>query len=469
MAEGFTGRQGRYESRAMLVAMTHRLGIALAATILAAGYGQAPQAPNHVVMILVDTLRADHLSVYGYSRDTSPRLAAMAREGILFKGHRGQAGCTWPSANSILTSRPPEFFLAARGKTGMGVPEDSPSLAELLERRGFSTAAVSASLVVRSTPSKLTGRVASGAGSRTSTRAAANAPSACVNARAMKELDGMREPFFLYLHYLEPHQDYQPPDWHERRFATARPDKRWVRVGDPRPIARQLYDRQPGPEYGEEDGATSSISTTRRSFSSTPALASCSTTWSGAESPTAPRSSCSRITGEELLDHGHIGHCRDLVYENLVRTPMVMRLPGAPRGVVRDGLSLNLDLVPTLLDYLEVPYADGAFDGRSLRPLIESATPVNRLAYATQGRARVVSDGTLKLRYDIESETYALYDLAADPGERHDLAASRPADRDRLAAALRAWMELREGDATPQERLRRAEESEAELKALGYL
>ena len=453
----------------MLVTMTHRLGIALAAAILAAGCRQAPQAPKNVVMILVDTLRADHLSVYGYPRDTSPRLAAMAREGILFKGHHSQAGCTWPSANSILTSRPPEFFLAGRRKTGMGIPEDSPSLAELLERRGFSTAAVSASLVVRNTPSKLNRQGGFGRGFQSFDESCRERSAACVNDRAMKALDKMREPFFLYLHYLEPHQDYQPPDWHERRFATARPDKRWVRVGDPRPIARQLYDRQPGPEYGEEDRRHLVDLYDEEILFFDARLGELLDDLE--RRGVADRTAVVLLSdhGEELLDHGHIGHCRDLVYENLVRTPLVMRLPGAPRGVVRDGLSLNLDLVPTLLDYLEVPYPDGAFDGRSLRPLIESATPVNRLAYATQGRARVVSDGRLKLRYDIESEAYALYDLAADPGERHDLAAARPADRDRLAAALRAWMEQREGDATPQERLRRAEESEAELKALGYL
>ncbi|HEY8141879.1 MAG TPA: sulfatase [Kofleriaceae bacterium] len=420
-------------------------------------------------MILVDTLRADHLSVYGYPRDTSPRLAAMASEGILFKNHYSQAGCTWPSANSILTSRPPEFFLAGRRKTGMGIPEDSPSLAELLERRGFSTAAVSASPVVRNTPSKLNRQGGFGRGFQSFDETCPDRSAACVNNRALKALDGMREPFFLYLHYLEPHQDYQPPAWHERRFATSRPDKRWVRLGDIRPISRQIYDRQPGPEYDENDLRFLVDLYDEEILFFDARLGELLDDLE--RRGVADRTAVVLLSdhGEELLDHGHVGHCRDLAYESLVRTPLVMRLPAAPRGVVRQGLSLNLDLVPTLLDYLEVPYPDGAFDGHSLRPLIESSTRVNRLAYATQGRARVVSDGALKLRYDIESETSTLYDLAADPGERHDLSAVRPADRDRLAAALHAWMEEREGDATPSERLRRAQESEAELKALGYL
>jgi arylsulfatase A-like enzyme len=76
---------------------------------------------------------------------------------------------------------------------------------------------------------------------------------ACVNERAFRALDELREPFFLYLHYLEPHQPYQPPKWHQRRFATARPTARWVRIGDPHPIGRQLYDGEPGPAFGQSE------------------------------------------------------------------------------------------------------------------------------------------------------------------------------------------------------------------------
>jgi hypothetical protein len=82
---------------------------------------------------------------------------------------------------------------------------------------------------------------------------------------------------------------------------------------------------------------------------------------------------------------------------------------------------------------------------------------------------RVATDGVLKLRLDLEAGTVALFDLATDPSESTDLAASRPADRDRLSAALRDWMARAEAGASPQERVRRAKESEAELKALGYL
>jgi arylsulfatase A-like enzyme len=158
-----------------------------------------------------------------------------------------------------------------------------------------------------------------------------------------------------------------------------------------------------------------------------------------------------------------------MAYENILRTPMVMRIPGAARGVVRGRLALNLDVVPTLLDYLGVPFRPESFDGRSLRPLLETDAPIHRFGFAAQGRTRVVTDGALKLRLDVGTDGVELYDLAADPGERHDLAAERPANRDRLAAALRDWMARAEAGSTREERLRRARENEAELKALGYL
>jgi arylsulfatase A-like enzyme len=445
------------------------LGAALALLGLALGACRGSEPPRNVVFILVDTLRADHLPLYGYARDTSPNLAAFARESTLFSRARSQAACTWPSANSILTSRVPELFLAAREKSGLAIPEDTPSIAEILAGRGFSTAAVSSSLVVRATPSKLNKQGGFGRGFQSFDESCRERSASCVNERAFDALDRMKEPFFLYLHYLEPHQDYQPPKWHPRRFAVNAPAQRWVRLGDPKPIARQLYDGLEGSAWNDEDvGYLRDLYDEEILFFDgrfAELMADLE------RRGVADRTAVVLVSdhGEEILDHGHIGHCRDLAFENLLRTPMVMRLPGAPRGVVRDELALNLDVVPTLLDYLQVPYSAETFDGRSLRPLIEQGRSIHRLAFAAQGRARVVTDGALKLRLDLGTGVEALFDLGRDPGESTDRAAARPADRSRLSAALREWMARAEAGATPEERVRRAQESEAELRALGYL
>jgi glucan phosphoethanolaminetransferase (alkaline phosphatase superfamily) len=85
--------------------------LALGLLVALSGCGGAPPRPDSVILIAVDTLRADHMSLYGYDRATSPVLDALARDGIVFEQARSQAACTCPSINSMLTSRYAADFL----------------------------------------------------------------------------------------------------------------------------------------------------------------------------------------------------------------------------------------------------------------------------------------------------------------------------------------------------------------------
>ena len=100
------------------------------------GAGGERAAPKNVVFILVDTLRADHLGLYGYGRPTSPTLDAFARDAVVFTDARSQAGCTFPSVNSILTSQPPARFLG-QPKGALGIPEGIAPLPEILGEHGW--------------------------------------------------------------------------------------------------------------------------------------------------------------------------------------------------------------------------------------------------------------------------------------------------------------------------------------------
>src|SRR6185295_13350381 len=102
--------------------MPRRLPLALlfAATLLSC-HREAPR-PRNVIFILVDTLRADRLGTYGYGSSTSPNVDAFAREAVLFADARSQSSCTFPSANSMLTSRWPSAFLDQPGRA-LGIPE----------------------------------------------------------------------------------------------------------------------------------------------------------------------------------------------------------------------------------------------------------------------------------------------------------------------------------------------------------
>jgi arylsulfatase A-like enzyme len=152
-----------------------------------------------------------------------------------------------------------------------------------------------------------------------------------------------------------------------------------------------------------------------------------------------------------------------------LRTPLLLWIPGVEPGLRRDALAENLDLVPTLLDYLGFAAEGGAFDGASLRPVIEEGRAVRRLTFGLQGVARTASDGAHKLILDLASGRAQLFDLRSDPGERTDLSSRRPREAGHLQAALLRWLESREGPAASGESRRRAEELEIRLRALGYL
>ncbi len=109
--------------------------------------------PRNLIVVLVDTLRADHLASYGYSRTTSPVFDRFAAASLFLAEARSQASCTFPSANAILTGRYPVRFLGQPGGR-MGIPAETPSLATMLRSRGFATAAVSASPIVRARRTK---------------------------------------------------------------------------------------------------------------------------------------------------------------------------------------------------------------------------------------------------------------------------------------------------------------------------
>jgi arylsulfatase A-like enzyme len=151
-----------------------------------------------------------------------------------------------------------------------------------------------------------------------------------------------------------------------------------------------------------------------------------------------------------------------------LKTPLLLWIPGVEPGR-RAALAENLDLVPTLLDYVGVSSAGLALDGASLRPVIENGESVHRVSFGMQGMTRTVRDGAHKLMFDLASGRAQLFDLEADPGERTDLFSRRRAEARRLQVALLRWMESREGPVASGESRRRAEELEKRLRAVGYL
>jgi arylsulfatase A-like enzyme len=443
--------------------------LALSALGSAACKGE-PERPRNVILIVVDTLRADRLSAFGYGRPTSPNLAAFARHAVRFDAARSQAACTFPSVNSILTSRWPAAFLGQPNQA-LGIPPGIPSLAEILLAQGFHTVAVSASAVVRKSPSRFNPGGGFARGFDVFHEDCVWQPASCVDAAAAEHLRRPRpsdKPLFLYLHYIDPHGPYQPPPTWRRRFATGgsdTPEKDWVRKGNPNPIGDWLYKGKPHPGftpqdlqhlkdlYDEEIGFVDSqlgalFGRLRRT-----GLLESSIVLLAADH------------GEEFLEHGDVKHCRNL-FDTSLHVPLVVRVPGAPARVVASPVQ-NLDLVPTVLDYLGIKLGiktAGAFAGRSLRNAIEGkAEP--EIQYALQGSLRSAADGRYKLIEDLAAGTQALYDLKADPGETKDVLAAERRAYASLRDALAKWLAKSEGKGTA-DASRAAQEK---LRSLGYI
>ena len=416
------------------------------------------ERPN-VVLVVVDTLRADHLTPYGWPVPTSPNLeASLARQGVVVERAYSQAPWTVPSMVALMSSRWPGEVMG-RTAAEYGIPAGAPSLALALRHLGYETAAFVANPTLD--PKAGFARGFNRYYRTTNDQEAVWGHADHVTRLARQWLHARRgeAPFFLYVHYVEPHDPYESPELVGGRspyFAGYRGvvDGTWPHglmlgelgfaapVDDVRHLAA-LYD--------------SEVHWVDR--------------WLGALLAGFDEATRARTLfvftadhGEELYDHGGWKHGRT-VYEEQIRVPLVLRwdgrLPAGPRvpGPVR-----LIDLAPTLL-----AAAGGAappsWQGEDLLPLLrasgDGAPPLRPPVYAAHyldGPRRVAALlGRWKLllfdraaritpKDGYESRLYrgemgrlprlALFDLAADPREAHDIAAAHPARVARLRAQL---------------------------------
>ena len=442
------------------------LSLALACGIEQGGPPELAK-PSNVILVLVDTLRADHMSLYGYERPTTPFIDELAAEGVVFDRARSQAGCTYPSVNSMLTSRYP-FDFYARGPGDMGIPEEYPSLAEILEERGFETVAISASPIVRVTPSSHNPTGGFGRGFDVFDEQCLWKPAECVNEKALELLATVREPFFLYLHYMDPHDRYRPPATHERRFAGAYDGLDFIADGNPNPISDMLYDDGPTIDYTDRDiqhlvdlydeeilyfdGELRALVAALR------------------QSGVLERSLLVLTSdhGEEFLEHGHVKHCRG-VWDTLTRVPLLLRTPGSPARMRISTPVQLVDIMPTVLDILRIEAPALAVEGGSLRALMGGPTPTRRHAFSDQVEYRSSDDGRFHLIFNGLEGTYALYDMLKDPLEQNDLVRSHALEAQRLTNVLENWLKETGQWEHFDLALVAAEAQQEQLRALGYL
>ncbi len=445
-------------TRAVLFA----LGIATAAC---GGSG----GPN-VVLVSIDTLRADHLGCYGYPRPTSPNLDRFATQGVRFAHALAPSPWTVPSHASLLTGLLP----ARHGMLDFDrtLSERIPTLAERLQAAGYETAAFFNIHYFRP-PSGLHrgfGHLVQFRNWDTRRRQLRSAPAAIEQLGAWLDERGDR-PFFAFFHTFDVHSDYRPGQayreaWlqpYQGSFDGRSVTLNRVRQGFLEPSdadiahAVDLYDA--GLRQLDDDlGALFELLDRAGVFDDTYVV-------------------ITSDHGEEFFEHGSVLHGRTL-YQEVLSVPLLVRGPGVPAGRVVETPVQLVDLVPTLLDLLgrEVP-AD--LDGIPLAPLWSdpgavAAPPRSSFAEAAPWKLWVgsdthlvsVSDGRLKLIHDLASGRSQLFDLESDPAETNDLAADRPERVAELKSEIVAYLERRGPESGAAEL---APEQIEALRSLGYV
>lgn len=412
------------------------------------------ERPN-VVLVLLDTLRADRTSAYGYARETTPNLAALARRGTLFEEASATSSWTWPSTASVLTGLYPEEH-GVEDAARSFLPEAVDTLAEALQRAGVTTAAWSGSPLI--VPEK---RFDQGFEFFDASREGRLRRSDLVVPGALEWLEQAREwRFFLYLHLMEPHAPYVPLPEGRARFAAEVPAS-----FDPRKAIDYSWELQREGFDAHGERRTEAVVSPAEQRWISDLYDGC--VWSGdhylgllltrLEELGLAENTIVAVTsdhGEELFDHGLLTHAHAL-HRELVRVPLVLAGPGVERGLRVVAPVTGAALGPTLARLagttLTTPGARDALD------LFGPGARADALYSTRQGWWNGVARQPLYgLRRGSEVLLWApeaapwgvpipgpgelrLYDLASDPEERRDLAASEPA----RAEALRAELERR--------------------------
>jgi choline-sulfatase len=354
---------------------------------------QAP--PPCIVLITLDTVRADHLACYGYRRIKTPSIDSLASEGIRFDHAYAQVPLTLPSHTVIMTGTYP-MFNGVRDLTSTGLHSILPTLADILRHNGYRTAAFVSSFVLNSMWGLNRGFEVY---DDETEKGASRSPSLLERRgdrtmdRALTWLDSHSDrPFFLWVHLYDPHSPYRPPEPYFSRYAG------------------HLYDG----EIAFDDAQLGRLFARLRQLKLyEPGLIVLTSDH-----------------GESLGEHGEAEH-GFFIYNATVHVPLILKLPGtAPHPRVMTEPAGLVDLAPTIAEFCGVPPRfTGSFQGHSLAAIRDhqtahSASDVYAESYYprnTFGWHELRALITLQYKY-IDAPRPELYDLENDSDEEKNLA-----------------------------------------------
>jgi arylsulfatase A-like enzyme/Flp pilus assembly protein TadD len=409
------------------------LAAGLAALLAASGACRAARSVDacrdcSVLLVSIDTLRADRLPAYGYASGSTPNLDALARRGIVFDEAYSHCPLTLPAHAALFTGLLPPHN-GVRDNVGFSLKDTHRTLATRFRAAGWSTGAAVSAYVLR----RQTG-IAAGFDFYEDAIESAGA----VESLASVQRDGAvsveelgrwiesrgKKRFFAFLHLYEPHTPYTPPE----RFQGRDPYDGEIAYADE--LVGRLLQR-----VLKDDRLLVAVTSDH---------------------------------GEGLGDHGEQEH-GIFLYREAVRIPFILRLPGDARAGTRvGGTTAQVDIAATLLDLAGLP-TDG-LDGVSARPQLAGQPPGVRRVYSETfypryhfGWSELLAVTEDRFRY-VHAPRPEMFDLSRDPSEKQDVAASRPA----AVASMSAWL-AQQADAVPAAPEEVPPETRERLQALGYI
>jgi arylsulfatase A-like enzyme len=395
------------------------LWTALAASCGGASVERAPADAPNVLLITIDTLRADRLGLYGYAKPTSPALDDFAAGAVVFEQAEASSPWTLPSLASVMTS---EVVSTHNCWNYTSVLDDSfLTLPERLLAAGYDTACVVSHLFTTSRHGLQQGFVhTDDSYAYPEIDPVLNITSQVISDKAIRFLDQKvaspdKAPWLLWLHYFDPHKEYMAHAGLTESFVTPGERSQGVILGDVYDGEVRYTDDHVGrvlahlAELGLAEGTLVVLLADH---------------------------------GEEFEDHGGSGHGHSL-HTEVVRVPLVLRAPGiAPRRVPE--LARQVDVLPTVLELVGLSTPPG-LAGHSLVPLMKGAGAAPTAgALAELDIGPLLSDSWRTERWRLirtgaaEERVVRLYDLVADPRETKDVAAEHPDVVQALLAALEA-------------------------------
>lgn len=429
---------------------------------------KAGDRPN-LILIVIDTLRADHLTRYGHYRQTTPVLDHVADEGVVFMQDTSVTAWTLPSVSSLLTGLPPTAH-GVRAYEDL-LPDQVETVPERLKAVGYHTAFFGVNSLFEA------GRNLQQGFDKYFGMDEIPAEELNENVIAWLKDRPKDSPTFLYVHYFDPHCKYIPPMDYRQMYWPPTEAQRTHRRMTPEQwrLMHECFQLNfnPGEPVLDVDYYLAEYDAEIRHQDHAVGMLLERLKTAGLYD-----SSVLMVTsdhGEEFYDNGGFGHGKVLLEHNL-HVPLMIRLPqGAHGGREVMGRVSSLDLAPTLLQYAGIKPTPELL-GQDLGPVLrgEATLDANRMVFAEtdyEGKQRAVLQGSLKLLLSPDkSRPQGLFDLSTDPGEKHDLSKERPQEFERLSRALAAYEQqaMAIGKGIPGTRQELTQQTIEQLRALGY-